>query len=136
MLCLNLAGNDEKFIAAQTAAFTRGVFEHNDKQFYVFNIEHVQSHATDYYKVHIVELSPLRRLRMWHWRIVLRARANEQRHRAAAEKWERQHGRRCGSSRHQERANYNLANFHLKAVQALNDVLTDTTAETDCNNAN
>lgn len=135
MLCLNLSGNEDRLAVAQEAMRKKGVFEHNGKQFYVHNIEHVESHATDYYKVHIVELSPLRRLRMWHWRKVMTARTNEHRHRDAAEKWERQYGRRCGSSRHQERANYNLANFHLKAVMALNDVLTDTTAETDCNNA-
>lgn len=78
----------------------------------------------------------IRDLRMWHWRKVVTHRSN-------AERFEK-HSRECLAAgthkknelRHpdrQARINHRIANFHLKAVQALNDVpeLRSTTAEQD-----
>jgi hypothetical protein len=60
----------------------------------------------------------LRELRVWHWQLVLTERA------AAEDK---------RASRHTAKRHHARANFHLGAVQALNDVpeLRATTAEQD-----
>lgn len=101
----------------------------------LFSIEHIESHSTNYHQIECVEITPLRELRMWHWSQAMHARARERQHAVAAERWEAAHpGKRCSSSRRQSKANGKVADFHIKCVQALNDVkeLHDTTAEKDC----
>lgn len=70
----------------------------------------------------------LRELRMWHWRRLLVCRAGERKHEA-----ELASDQSRNRSYHEQRLRYarQNADFHLKAVQALNMVCQGT-AEQDC----
>lgn len=75
-----------------------------------------------------------RELRVWHWRKVVMARAKERYHEQAAELWECAHpGRRASFDRNRATAAHGIANWHLSAVQVLNDHpdCAGTTAEQD-----
>lgn len=73
----------------------------------------------------------LRALRLHHWRKVLSYRATAQRHNTYADDWEAKNpGKVCRYNRGKGRAMNQRANWHLGAVQALNDVVTGT-AEAD-----
>lgn len=73
----------------------------------------------------------LRSLRLWHWRKVLALRSVAAAHEAHADQWEQMHpGRPCRHSRSRARSYHRQANFHIGAVQALNDVVSGT-AEQD-----
>lgn len=64
----------------------------------------------------------LRSLRLWHWRKVVSFRARATGADANADAWERKHrGHRCAHFRNMARDANRNANFHLGAVQALND---------------
>lgn len=67
----------------------------------------------------------LRELREWHWMRAMAARK-------AARKYEAQPPSRYATN--QANMNNGRANFHIRCVQALNDVpeLQNTTAEQDC----
>lgn len=74
----------------------------------------------------------LHALRLWHWHKVQSLGATALSHDAYTEAWEKQNaGHLCRSSRNKARDYHRNANFHLGAVQALNDVLPGTTAEQD-----
>lgn len=60
-------------------------------------------------------------LRVWHWRKVLYHRNVAEVAASCAEQWEAQHGGRCSSQRSRAKNNNRNANFHLGAVQVLND---------------
>jgi hypothetical protein len=76
----------------------------------------------------------LAELRVWHWRRVLSYRDLEHACAAKAAKHERLNGGRCSYWRSKERNAYTRANWHIGAVQTLNDIpsLHATTAEQDC----
>lgn len=64
----------------------------------------------------------LRELRLWHWRKVLAYRAAALTEEAAAATWEAEHvGYACRYRRNRARNAHKRANWHLGAVQVLND---------------
>lgn len=80
-----------------------------------------------------LEPMTLRRLRLWHWRKVLAHRDLARAHEQHAVLWEEQNpGKKNRYARGRARHYDKTANFHLGAVQALNDVV-DGTAEQDAN---
>lgn len=62
-----------------------------------------------------------RALRLWHWRKTLYYRSQEKAASIAADEWEQEHGKHSSHWRNKERNNQRNANFHLGAVQVLND---------------
>lgn len=82
----------------------------------------------------------LKELRMWHWKTLVRLRAQQNKHEQIAANWlvadkKLGYNNKAISARSLKTAsNYQKqANFHMKAVQALNDVVPGT-AEEDCAN--
>jgi hypothetical protein len=70
----------------------------------------------------------LRELRVWHWERAVG-------YRKAANKYDRDHEKHGSKyAQQQAKANHGRANFHIKAVQAMNDIpeLQGSTAEQDC----
>jgi hypothetical protein len=76
------------------------------------------------------ELSSLRMLRLWHWRKAMSARRSENKHVAEAERYEAM-GRVANFDRHRAGNDGRRADFHIKAVQLLNDVVPGTAEEDD-----
>ena len=62
-----------------------------------------------------------RALRLWHWRKVVSYRQRATDAERGAEAWERQHHGHCRSLRNRARDAHRNADFHLGAVQVLND---------------
>lgn len=76
--------------------------------------------------------SNIKELRVWHWNKVLSFRAKAREIQVAVDKWEVEHApliNRYGRSK-MNQAN-GQADWHLSAVQALNEFLPHTTAEDD-----
>lgn len=80
----------------------------------------------------------LRELRLWHWRRALKHRENQTRHLKAADEWGSLEGTKSQRAEmthnlRRARAEGRLADFHISAVQALNDCFPDPldTAEKD-----
>lgn len=74
----------------------------------------------------------LRALRLWYWRKVLAFRATATAAEQRVESWENANrGKVNRWARNRAKAAHQKANWHLGAVQVLNDVLPDTTAEQD-----
>lgn len=64
----------------------------------------------------------LRALRLWHWKKVVAARASAHRHEAYTEAFERDNpGKVDPYNRVIAHSHHRMANFHLGAVQVLND---------------
>lgn len=84
-----------------------------------------------------VSIKPLRELRMWHWYKVTSNRAQERNHEARATAYRASNGdpniANALAKREDRKAAFykKTADFHIKAVQALNDVVPGT-AEGDC----
>lgn len=127
-ICFSLGNSDHALTEAKACQDAKTTFRIANRDWYVVQIEHIENHATDYHKVWCVELTPLRKLRMWHWRMALSARRNQEKHEQAAEL-----PRNPNKTYNATRARYHkrIADFHIRAVQALNDVV-DGTAERDC----
>lgn len=68
-------------------------------------------------------LSGLRQLRLWHWKKALQNRASQGRHETYADEFEKAHpGKVNRYNRGIARTHARNANFHLGAVQSLNDL--------------
>jgi hypothetical protein len=70
----------------------------------------------------------LKELRMWHWKKVLSKRASAGFH----ETMYKTSPAGVAFHKHRARQDCASANFHINAVQTLNDLLPETTAEEDC----
>ena len=65
----------------------------------------------------------LREVRLWHWKKVISARKTAEKFDRDAEEWEKRYlGKRSTYSRRMAVQNHSRANWHLKAVQVLNDL--------------
>jgi hypothetical protein len=62
-----------------------------------------------------------RSLRLWHWQKVVSFRSRATETEKIADAWEQKHRGRCRSMRNRARDAHRNANFHLGAVQVLND---------------
>lgn len=64
----------------------------------------------------------LRELRLWHWNKVVAFRKKATEYEAHAENWEAKYpSKKCCYARNKAKFNHARANWHLRAVQALND---------------
>lgn len=64
----------------------------------------------------------VRELRLWHWRKVRTARTNAEGFEEAYKQWEEHRpGKVCKVYRNRARDQHKIANWHLAAVQVLND---------------